>query len=212
MNTAKMEDSGIFIQRLFWVMGLSSIMAHSCMLISQIAGTAVSGQVLSESALVVASVSSPVYYIYGALAYCISSGCIVICSNCIGESKFEESNQTLTIAYIMGILLSILLTAAIWIFIEPIISVLGATTENASDVRVYCLVMATGGIGFFLNAMTYNFLKFDGRNKTLTTLYIIYAIISVGVSVVLLIILRTGVMGIGGVYLRRGNDVGNYRQ
>lgn len=192
MHTTELEDSGIFIRRLFWAMGLPSVIANACMFISQIAGTAISGNVLSEGALIVASISSPVYYIYGALAYCISSGCTATCSNYIGESKFKESRQALTTAYVMGILLTVILTATIWIFIDPIASMLGATAENASTVRVYCLVMATGGIGLVLNALPYNLLKIDGRNKTITISYIIYAFISLFVSSVLLIILKTG--------------------
>lgn len=193
---SRMADSGIFVRGLYGKIALASTIALSGNFLSQIIGTIIAGHMLSETALTVVGVATPIYYVYGAVGAMLGIGCASLCSNHIGKLEFEESNRVFTMTYILTFILAVVITALIWAFIDPITRLLGATENNFAEVKRYCLTMATGGAGVMLVFPAFNILRIDGRNKTAASVFIIAGSISVVLNFIFLVILKTGAEGI----------------
>ncbi|MCL2086235.1 MAG: MATE family efflux transporter [Oscillospiraceae bacterium] len=191
-----MGDSGKFIRGLYGKMALFSTIALAGNFLAQIAGTLIAGNILSDTALSVVGIATPVYYVYGAAGAMLGIGCATLCANHIGKSEFNECRRVFTLTYILVFVFAIILTAIFWVFIEPITELLGASKENFESVKDYCLTMSAGGVGVMLIFPAFGILRIDGKNKTAAGIFIMSGVITVALTYVFIVFYDMGVAGV----------------
>ena len=191
-----MENDEKFIRSLYGKMAVASTVALAGNFLAQILGTIIAGNILSDAALATVGIATPVYYVYGAAGAMLGIGCATLCANHIGKSEFLECRRVFTMTYILVFAIAALLTAAVFMFIDPIVLALGASADNFEEVKRYCQAMAAGGVGFMLIFPAFNILRIDGRNKTAAGVFVISGIVTVALTYVFLTFLGTGVAGL----------------
>lgn len=196
MTDIKNGNRSNFIRSLYGKMAVASTIALAGNFLAQIIGTMIAGRLLSDNALTVVGIATPIYYLYGAAGALLGIGCASLCANHIGKSEFAECHRVFTMTYILTFLLALLFTFAIRILIDPITLLLGAATENFEDVKSYCLTMAYCGVGAMLVFPAFNLLRIDGQNKTAAGIFILSGTVSVALSYIFLAVLKTGVAGV----------------
>ena len=191
-----MENDEKFIRSLYGRMAAASTVALAGNFLAQIFGTIIAGNILSDAALAVVGIATPVFYVYGAAGAMLGIGCATLCANHIGKSEFLECRRIFTITYILVFAAAALISAAVLVFIDPIVLLLGASADNFLEVKRYCLAMAVGGVGVMLIFPAFNILRIDGRNKTAAGIFVISGILTVALTYVFLDYLGTGVAGL----------------
>jgi Na+-driven multidrug efflux pump len=191
-DTAVFTDSEGFIRKLYGINVASSMIALSGNFLGNVVSSMIAGRFLSPDALAVVGMASPVYYAYATIGALLGIGCTSHTSNLIGHGKFDKVKKVFTLTYLLTVVLAILLSLCVFLFMDPLLTLLGAGANVEPQVRQmlrsYCIAMAFGGIGVMLIYPAFNLLRLDGKNLSVAICFISMAAITIllDIAVVLL--------------------------
>lgn len=113
----------------------------------------------------------------------------------LGEKKEEEARLILGNAFILLVLLAGLLTAAAYLFIDPILTFLGASADVLPYSRTYTLTVLPGYFLFSIGAGLNNFIRSSGKPKTAMATQFIGAFINLVMGPIFIFALDMGMRG-----------------
>jgi Na+-driven multidrug efflux pump len=178
-----LRDSGGFIRKLYGINVASSMVALSGNFLGNVVSSMIAGSFLSPEALAVVGMASPVYYAYATVGALLGIGCTSATSNLIGHGKFDKVKKIFTLTYLLTFILAALLSLCVFIFMDPLLTLLGAGANVDAGVRQmlrsYCIAMAFGGIGVMLIYPAFNLLRLDGKNLSAALCFISMAVITI---------------------------------
>ena len=100
------------------------------------------GQMVSEDALSAINIVFPIFGVMWAIALMLATGSNAIIAFRLGEHRNEEARGFFTFIYILGIVVSLVLTLLILVFCDPLIHALGSTPLLDEYSRSYLLFLA----------------------------------------------------------------------
>lgn len=106
---------------------------------------------LGEEALSMMSVMSPIYYAYNVIAVLFGIGAGVFIAKEAGLGKNHASGRCFTRSFILMSVITVIFSAALLVFMEPVALFLRSTPENIAYVREYMTVFVAGGIFYVWN-------------------------------------------------------------
>ncbi|MBO7664184.1 MAG: polysaccharide biosynthesis C-terminal domain-containing protein [Clostridia bacterium] len=138
------------------------------MLFSQIApvvdSVCVSGA-MGEEALSAIGITGPLDYVFNIICALGGIGCGVIISRCSGAGEKGKASRVFTRTLILLSVVSLILTAACIIFIDPLLHLLSATPENFDLAKEYLIVTMAGSIFMVMNFAGDYILANDNNEK-----------------------------------------------
>lgn len=120
-------------------------------------------RILGTTALSAANMIYPMICFEMALAIMLSTGGSAIIARKLGEGKQEEARQNLSFLIVIEFLLGILISVIGSLFIEQIISFLGASTIQFQMCITYAKILFTFAPAFFLQSAFQTFLVTAGK-------------------------------------------------
>ncbi len=102
------------------------------------------GQLHDDYQLAATNLAYPIMMIMIAISGIVGNGGASYIARCIGAGEKDEANHTLTIGFEMIMISSVILTALGILFINPLVTLLGAKENTFSYTKIYVLVMFLG--------------------------------------------------------------------
>lgn len=148
---------------------------------------------LGEEALSMMSVISPIYYLYNVIAVLFGIGTGVFIAKEAGEGINKASGRCFTKSFIRMSFISVILSATLLVFREPVMIFLRSTPENIAYVREYMTVFVVGSI-FYVWNFAGSFILTDDNDPDLAMAgSAVASIINMIIDVVGLFVLGQGV-------------------
>lgn len=113
----------------------------------------------------------------------------------LGEKKEEEARLILGNAFVLLTLFAGVLTLAAYLFIDPILTFLGASPDVLPYARAYTLAVLPGYFLFSIGAGLNNFIRSSGKPKTAMATQLIGAFINLVMGPVFIFALDWGMKG-----------------
>lgn len=172
-----------------------SVVSMIMVLLYNLADTFFIGQ--TKNAYMVASVSiaTPAFLIFMAIGMLFGIGGTSLISRMLGEGRDEYAKHTSSFCFWTGLSIGVISMIAIWIFIKPICSMIGASSDTMEYTSQYLNIVAAG-IPFLIigNAFS-NIIRAEGRAATAMTGMIIGNLINIVLDPVLILGLNWNVAG-----------------
>lgn len=127
-------------------MGIPVTMGMLFMVIYNLVDTYFIGLLHDDFQLAATNLSYPIMMISVAIASIVGNGGAVYIARCIGADRRDRAAHTLTIGLELILFSGLVLTIIGSIFIDPIVTILGAKENTFEYTKDYCLVMILGSV------------------------------------------------------------------
>lgn len=158
--------------------------------------TLIVGKMLGKDALAVMSLTSSfsfLYYMFGCL---INIGAAIAASVALGQNDLKKVGKYERFAFISSVVIPVLISVLLLIFMEPVMTLLGADSALYEFSKVYVQITLALGFVYCLMYFPFNFLRVDGRSKTATGVFALMAVLDY-VSVYVVLKAGVGLTGVG---------------
>ena len=158
--------------------------------------TLIVGKMLGKDALAVMSLTSSfsfLYYMFGCL---INIGAAIAASVALGQNDLKKVGKYERFAFISSVVIPVLISVLLLIFMEPVMTLLGADSALYEFSKVYVQITLALGFVYCLMYFPFNFLRVDGRSKTATGVFALMAVLDY-VSVYVVLKAGLGLTGVG---------------
>lgn len=142
---------------------IPSIISMIMVLVYNLADTYFIGQ--KDEPLMVAAVSlaTPAFLLFMAIGMLFGIGGTSLISRLLGQKKPEKAKQTASFCFWTGLVVGIIGMLAIWIGIEPISTLVGATKATRQYVKEYLQIVAVGVPFLILSNCFSNVIRAEGK-------------------------------------------------
>lgn len=153
------------------------------------------GQDAGADGLAGITILFPLGLVYMGFSALIGVGSNALFSIRLGEKKTEEARLILGNGFIMLTLVAVVLTVLGYLFLDPILTFLGADEAVLPYARAYALVVLPGYCLFGIGAGMNNFIRSAGHPKTAMATQLIGAAINLALGPVFIFTLGWGIQG-----------------
>ncbi len=121
---------------------------------------------LGTESLTAISFTFPVTFTVMSLAIGMGIGASAVVARYLGGSQFEKAKQAATVINYISFSLAVVVAGLLWIFMDPIFRLMGASEELLEPIRAYMVVWFPGSV-LVVNIMTGNsILRACGNTRT----------------------------------------------
>ncbi|NCN05803.1 MAG: MATE family efflux transporter [Spirochaetales bacterium] len=174
---------------------------------------------LSTDSLAGLSLSFPAFGVLLSIAIGVSSGSGALVSNYLGAKNETMARRILAQALVFATLLSSILAVPLFIFLEPILGILGGGPGAQAEGLAYVQIVLLGSPFFVLNSVWNSGLQARGDTKTYRNILIVSFFMNLALDPLFMFTFGMGVRGValatvlvqaGGIWYiaRRGRTLG----
>ena len=150
------------VTKAIMVMSLPVVLGMMVQVLYNLVDTFFIGKLGDPNQLAAANLAMPVFILMMALGGMIGTGASSYISRSLGEKKQEQADKTLTIGFVLCILLGAVVSVVGILFLNPLVSVLGASDDTSGFAADYVLVLFLGGIPIIANYAMGQLLRAEG--------------------------------------------------
>ncbi len=150
------------VTKAIMVMSLPVVLGMMVQVLYNLVDTFFIGKLGDPNQLAAANLAMPVFILMMALGGMIGTGASSYISRSLGEKKQEQADKTLTIGFVLCILLGAVVSVVGILFLNPLVSVLGASDDTSGFTADYVLVLFLGGIPIIANYAMGQLLRAEG--------------------------------------------------
>lgn len=121
---------------------------------------------LSDNALAGVSIAGSIFFLLLAVGIGMQAGTSAVAAPEVGAERLQEAGKVVDNALAVAIVLSLLVMFLGWLFVEPLIGLLGAKGEVASLANTYLVVVFCGAFFFILSFVTAGALMAHGDTRS----------------------------------------------
>ena len=159
-----------------------------------------------EEALAALSIAYPVQGIIWGISVMLASGSSAIVAIKMGEGRQQEADEKYSSICVVSLILGCVLTAAGLVFMDEIVSFLGATESLAQYCEEFLTILVWACPGAFLGVLFEYFIRVDGRPGFTLILYLSGGVTHLLLDYILMGPLEMGIKGtawanLGGLYI-----------
>lgn len=148
------------------IMVVPAVISQLIVLIYNMADTFFVGQTENPYMVAATSLILPVFNITLCLAGLAGVGGGALISRLLGENRKDEARKASAFSLYLGIFIAAVFSAAIGIFMKPVLEILGAGSNTYEYARQYAFcVIVFGGIPTVLSNVLSNLIRSIGRSK-----------------------------------------------
>ncbi len=164
-----------------------------------ISDAAICGQALTGEEVAGINDINPLLFIYLQFAFGCTTGFCVISSRAIGQKDDAGARRSLASQIILSAAITVILTAAAILLLNPMLAWLNVTPENSREVydaaHLYCVIIFSGiGAQMFYNLIC-SFLRSVGDSLTPLVFLFCSTALNVGLDLLFIMAFRWGVAG-----------------
>ena len=183
------------VSKTFFRYLLPAIMANMVTSIYILADTIIIGKGIGTFAMAALNIVLPLFSIFFGIGHWFGVGGSVLMSIARGRGDHKLGNCYFTLAVMLNAITCILLTIFLWIFMEPIAGLLGATDATMPYIMSYAPYVIAGLSVFAFSALLQNFVRNDSAPKLAMVAVISGGILNVILDIVFVFPLQMGMAG-----------------
>lgn len=153
------------------------------------------GRAVGDAGLAGINIAWPIPALILAVGTGIGIGGSVVMSNYIGKNELNKAKQARGNTIVLLVLASIILTVILYVSIEPILRLLGATAEVYDAASIYCKIFVLGSIFQLLGTGFTPILRNMGHVMFAMTIMIIGFITNIIFDYLLIMVFNLGIAG-----------------
>lgn len=132
-----------------------------------------------------------------AVAFMCGQGAGSVMSRKLGQKDIEDANRFAASGFFLSFSLGLIIALLSYMFINPLMSVLGATVTIAPYAKTY-LIFILISAPFFTSSLTLNnLLRYEGKAKLGTVAMVTGAVLNVAGDALLILVFKLGIAGAG---------------
>lgn len=144
---------------------IPSIISMIMVLIYNLADTFFIGQTKNAYMVAAVSVATPAFLIFMAIGMLFGIGGTSLISRMLGEGKEDKAKNTSSFCFWTGVSIGIISMIFIWIFVQPICRMVGASNDTISYASQYLAIVASS-IPFLIVGNSFsNIIRAEGNPK-----------------------------------------------
>jgi putative MATE family efflux protein len=153
------------------------------------------GHGVGAAGIAVGSVAMPAMVISMAISLLVGQGGNALVALRLGEGKREEANRIIGNTFTLCLIFCVLSMALLFIFIDPILTISGATPDIWEHSKNFMLIIGAGFIFQFLGMAFNNFIRTAGDpNRALWTM-VVGTLVCIVLNWLFVLVFRWGVEG-----------------
>ncbi len=153
------------------------------------------GQGVGTIGLAVSTVANPMMILFMALALLVGNGGNALAAIKLGQGKKDEAEKVLGNTLLLGIMAWIVMLVIVFVFIDPILSLAGATEETWTHSQQFIQILSIGSIFQILGLGINNFIRSAGDPNRALWSMLSGTLVCVALSYLFVIVLGFGVPG-----------------
>lgn len=153
------------------------------------------GNFIGATALAAINITMPVFAIYSAVVLMLVTGGSVICGKHLGEGDLEAASEIFTKTTVAILAMGLSITVVCLIFLDPVISLLGANEELHGLVRDYMLIIVVAAPLLIMGLNLDFFVRVDGRPVLASVTLVGYALVNIALDWLFIVHLEWGIKG-----------------
>lgn len=141
------------------------------------------------------SLAFPVFTFLQALGNMFGLGAPSYISRCLGAKKYEEVRRTSAVSVYITIAVTLFLTLLISIFMEPILRLIGTSSDTVEPTREYLRLIVGFAVILILQIILPALLRAEGKAKEAMIGMVIGTILNIILDPIMILVLHMGVSG-----------------
>lgn len=192
-RTALMEEGDI--KKTLLILSIPTIIATLISAIYNFVDTLFVGMLNDTAAMGAVSVAFPLFIIISAIGQMLGIGAASYVSRSLGEKNKNQADKTASTALFISIIISIAVTIFSLIFLEPILTLVGATDTVMSAALDYMKWIVIGSIFTITNMTLNNIIRAEGNSRYSMNALIIGAVLNIIFDPIFMFTFNLGIKG-----------------
>lgn len=176
-------------------LAIPSVLSMLVTIIYNMADTFFVGQTNDPNQVAAVSLTMPLFFIFLAVGNIFGIGGGTFISRSLGEGRHDRIKHISSSCFYMSIAAALLLTAIFFIFMDPILKMMGTSANTESLTRSYLIYIATGAVFSVVSIMLSNIIRAEGAAKTAMFGMILGSVVNIVLDPVMILWLGMGVSG-----------------
>jgi len=191
-----MDDNKHFIRTTLLKQLPSVIMAVLLVQLCSIGNNLIVGNLIGQDGLATMSVVNPVFFTYATLGALICVGGSMQAAYYVGKNDPASVNAVFTLSLFSVVALGLLLTLAALAGLDTLLRLLGVPDSLKGQVAAYLRIYLLGSMGAMGLYLPFNYLKLVGRQNRSVLLFLLMAIINIGLDLLFILKFSLGMAGV----------------
>ena len=192
-RTTLMEEGDI--KKTLLILSIPTINATLISAIYNFVDTLFVGMLNDTAAMGAVSVAFPLFIIISAIGQMLGIGAASYISRSLGEKNKNQADKTASTVLMISIIISITVTIFSLIFLEPILTLVGATDTVMSAAHDYMKWIVIGSIFTITNMTLNNIVRAEGNSKYSMNALIIGAVLNIIFDPIFMFAFNLGIKG-----------------
>lgn len=141
------------------------------------------------------SLAFPVFTFLQAVGNMFGLGAPFYISRCLGAKKYDEVRKTSAVSIYVTVIITFVLTLLILIFMEPILSLIGTSSDTVSPTKNYLHIIVGFAVILILQIILPALLRAEGKAKEAMIGMVIGTVVNIVLDPVMILALHMGVAG-----------------
>lgn len=141
-----------------------SMIAMVMVLVYNLADTFFIGQTHDALQVAAISLATPIFMLYMAVGTIFGMGGTSAISRALGEGRTEFAKKVCSFCMWSSVVVGIIMSAVIWIFMDPLVTALGASASTAGMVKNYLTIIIFAGPFLMISSAFSNILRAEGES------------------------------------------------
>lgn len=141
------------------------------------------------------SLAFPVFLVFQALGNMFGAGAPSYISRCLGAGKYDEVRRTSAVSVYVSAGMMLVLTAAGLLFMEPVLGVIGTSSDTIGPTRDYLRIVMACSVVLILQVILPAMLRAEGKVKEAVIGMMIGTVLNIVLDPVFILVFGMGVSG-----------------
>ncbi len=191
-----LKDGRAFLKNTYLRQLLPAIISLAGVMVSTMANSILAGNLLGHEALAVMGVVSPIYFLFATVGALVGVGGSALAAWSIGQGKIDGAHRAFTFSCILTLGISAVISGLGLLLLDPFVFLLGGRGALFEPVRQYAFFFLLSGVGTTGIYLPFNFLKLEGRMRLSMALFVLMAVLNIGLDLLFVLPLHMGIAGI----------------
>lgn len=174
---------------------IPAVIAMLMVLIYNLADTFFIGQTHDAYQVAAVSLATPVFLIFMSVGTIFGIGGTSVISRALGEGKKEYAKKVSSFCMWSCVAIGIILSVLFLIFMDPMLSLLGASEETWEFTETYLTIVSFSGVFAIISSCFSNILRAEGQATKAMTGQIIGNLLNMGLDAVLILGFKLDITG-----------------
>lgn len=199
MNTKSTDYEHLFRDMPVWKaiasLAVPSLLSILVMIFYNLADTFFIAQLGDTAKVAAVSIVSPVFSIIMALGTMLGVGAGTVISADFGAGNSDRAGNTASLCFYSGIVLSVLISAALLFFATPLLRFLGTQPEMWKDTETYLKILAPGTVFMISSSTLSAMIRAEGAVREGLKGYLAGTVTNIVLDPLFILVFRWGVAG-----------------